>query len=61
MDIVGLAIFLIILIAICAVVMWFVRSSGLTIPQPLMIVIYAVIAIIAIVFLAHFAGVNRVW
>ncbi len=61
MDLIGLAIAIIVLVAVCAVVVWFVRSSGITIPQPLLIVIYAVLAIFAILFLVHFAGIGRLW
>ena len=55
---VELAITLVVLIAIAAVVTWFTRASGITIPQPLLIVVYAVLAVVAIIYLARFAGVR---
>lgn len=61
MGLVDLAIWLIVLIAIAAIVTWFVRASGLTIPQPLLVVVYAVLAVVAILMLARFAGVGRAW
>lgn len=61
MDIVGLCITIIVVVAICAICAWFVRSSGLTIPQPILIAVYAVLAILAILFVAHYAGVGRLW
>ena len=57
MSLISLAIAVVVLIAIAAVVSWFVKSSGVVIPQPLLIVIYAAIAVIAILFLARLAGV----
>lgn len=60
MDIVSLAIWVIVVIAVIAVVYWFTRASGVVIPQPLLIVLYAVIAIVAIIFLARIAGLGRV-
>jgi hypothetical protein len=60
MSIVRLAVVLVVIIAIAAVVIWFTRSSGITIPQPLLIVIYAAVAIIAIIFLASLAGMGPV-
>jgi hypothetical protein len=60
MSIVQLAVVLVVVIAIAAVVAWFVRSSGITIPQPLLIVIWAAVAIIAIIFLASLAGMGPV-
>jgi hypothetical protein len=60
MSIVQLAVVLVVIIAIAAVVAWFVRSSGIAIPQPLLIVIWAAVAIIAILFLAGLAGMGPV-
>ena len=60
MDIINLAILVIVIVAVCAVVAWFVKSSGLTIPQPLLIVLYAALAIIAILVLAGLAGLGPV-
>jgi len=59
-DIINLAILVIVIVAVCAVVAWFVKSSGLTIPQPLLIVLYAALAIIAILVLAGLAGLGPV-
>ncbi len=50
---IDIAIWLIVVIAVFAVVQWFISSSGVSIPRPAMIVIYAVIAIVAILFLAQ--------
>ena len=58
MNLVSLAVTLIVLVAIAAIVYWFVKASGINIPKPLLIVIYAVIAIIAILVIAGFAGVG---
>jgi predicted membrane channel-forming protein YqfA (hemolysin III family) len=58
MSIVQLAILLIVIIAISAVVAWFVRSSGVSIPQPLLIAIYAVVAIVVIILIANLAGLG---
>lgn len=56
MDLISLAVSLIVIIAIAAVVYWFVNQSGVSIPKPFVIVLYAVVAIAAILFLARFAG-----
>ena len=58
MSIISLAIVVVVLVAVAAIVVWFVRSSGITIPQPLLIVIYAVVAIVAILLIASLAGVG---
>ncbi len=55
-DVVNLALTAIVLIAVAAIVMWFVRSSGVVIPQPVMIVIYAVVALVMIIILADLIG-----
>lgn len=60
-NVVSLAIWLILIIAIAAVVFWFQRESGITIPQPLRIVLLAVVAILAILLLADLAGVGPGW
>ena len=60
MDLVSLAIGIIVLVAVIAIVAWFIRSSGVTIPQPFLIAIYAVLAIVCILVVANLAGV-RVW
>ncbi len=57
MDIISLLVTIIVIVAIIAVFRWFLTSSGVAIPQPLVIVAYAVIAIIAILFLAQYIGV----
>lgn len=56
MGIIQFAILVVIVIAVVAIVAWFLRSSGLTIPQPLMIVAYALLAVFAILLLAGLAG-----
>jgi hypothetical protein len=58
MGLVQLAILLVVIVAVIAIVGWFVRSSGLSIPQPLMIAVYAVLAILAIIFVANLAGIG---
>lgn len=62
MDLVGLAIFIVVVVAVIAIVGWFVRSSGITIPQPFLIALYAVLAIVCILVVANLAGIGpRVW
>ena len=58
MNLVNLAIGIIILVAVIAIVGWFVRSSGISIPQPFLIAIYAILAIIAILVVANLAGIG---
>jgi hypothetical protein len=58
MDLISLAILVIVVVACIAIVAWFVRSSGLTIPQPLLIVCYAALAIVAILVLVGLAGMG---
>ena len=59
MDIIGLLVTVIVVVAIIAVLRWFLSASGVAIPQPLLIVIYAIISIIAILFLAQYLAVGR--
>lgn len=61
MDIVGLLITLIVIIAVVAIFWWFLKASGIPIPQPVQIALWAVVAILAILFVARFAGLGRVW
>jgi hypothetical protein len=56
MGLIQFAIAVVIVVAVVAVVLWFVRSSGVAIPQPLLIIGYAVVAVVAILFLAGLAG-----
>ena len=56
MNLVGLAVAIIVIVAVVAILMWFVRSSGITIPQPLLIALYAIIAIVAILVIVNLAG-----
>ena len=58
MDLVSLAIFVIVLVAIAAIVYWFVGASGVAIPQPLKIALLAVVAIVAILIVANLAGLG---
>jgi predicted membrane channel-forming protein YqfA (hemolysin III family) len=53
-DIVGLLIGLIVLVAVGAIVYWFMTKVQL--PQPFQIVIYAVVAIVAILVIVNLAG-----
>lgn len=55
MSILGLAVLLILIIAACAIVQWYSSKFG-PIPQPVLIVIYAIAAIMALVLLFHFLG-----
>jgi len=59
--VIQLAITVIVLVAIIAIVYWFINHSGIAIPRPFLIAIYAVIAILAILFLASLAGVGPRW
>ena len=58
MDIVTIAIALIVIIAICAIVYWFLQASGISIPQPIRIALLAILAIVAILFVARMAGLG---
>jgi amino acid permease len=58
MTIVQLAILVIVIIAVVAIVVWFARSSGITIPQPFVIAFYAILAILAILLIANLAGIG---
>lgn len=58
MGIVEIAILLVVLIAICGIVYWFLQASGISIPQPIRIALLAIVAIIAILFVASLAGVG---
>lgn len=58
MSLIQLAILIIVIVAVCAIVMWFIRSSGLSIPQPIMIALYAIFAILAILLVANLAGIG---
>lgn len=58
MDPIRLVVLLIVIVAVVAIAAWFVRSSGVVIPRPLMIAGYAVVAIIAILFVAGLAGIG---
>jgi predicted membrane channel-forming protein YqfA (hemolysin III family) len=61
MDLVSLLVALIVLVAVGAIVYWFMTKVNL--PEPFRIVIYAVAAIIAILVLVRVAGFGggRVW
>lgn len=58
MDIVSLAILVIVIVAVVAIVIWYVRRSGIVIPEPLMLALWAIIAILAILFVASLAGIG---
>jgi hypothetical protein len=58
MGLISLAITAVVIIAVVAVVHWFYTKSGVAIPRPVMICVYAIMAVIAIVFLARLAGVR---
>lgn len=61
MDLVGLAIALIVIIAVLAIGYWFLKASGLPIPQPVLIALYAIVAIVCILVVVHYAGIRQVW
>lgn len=61
MLVVQIAITVIVIVAVIAIVVWFVRSSNITIPQPIKIALYAVIAIVAILFVASLGGIGPKW
>lgn len=56
MDLVSLLILLVVVIAIGAVVYWFLNKVSL--PRPWDIVVYAVIAILAIIVIVKVSGVR---
>jgi len=56
MDIIHLLIYLLIACAALAIGFWAVRAMGITIPQPIMIIIVLVIAIGCLLFLADMLG-----
>ena len=58
MDIVTLAVVLVVVIAIVAIVLWYLRRTGIVIPEPIRIAGLAVVAILAILFVASLAGVG---
>lgn len=58
MDLVNLVILLIVLLAVGAILYWFMGK--VPVPEPVKYVIYAVIAIVAILFLVRLAGFGRV-
>lgn len=60
MNIYQLLVILIIVVAAVAILQWFVAKSKITISQPVMIIIYAVCAIVAIAFLFSLAGMGPV-
>lgn len=57
-NVLHLVVVLILVVAAVAVLQWFVSYSGVNIPKPVMIVLYAAVAILAILFLAGLAGVG---
>lgn len=58
MDIVSIAIAVIVVIAVVAITWWFVKRSGIPIPEPVVIALWAIIAIVAILFVANLAGLG---
>lgn len=54
-----LAIDVIVFLAVCAIVWAFITYAGIPIPWPLMIVVYAVLAILAIIYLFKFANYSK--
>lgn len=58
MDIFRFLILIVVIAAVVAIVGWFLRKSKVVIPYPVMIVFYAVLAIVAILFLVSLAGMG---
>jgi hypothetical protein len=56
MGLVELVILVIVVVAVIAIGAWFVRSSGITVPQPFVIAGYAILAILAILLVVRMAG-----
>ncbi len=56
MDLVGLAITIVAAIAIIALIQWAWGKMPVKLPQPVLIVLYAIIVIVAIIYIARFAG-----
>lgn len=61
MNIVGLVITFIVIIAVVAIFWWFLQKSGIPIPQPVQIAMWAILAIVAILVIARFAGLGAAW
>lgn len=51
-TLVNIAILIVVVVAVYAIVRWFLSKTGTVIPQPVLIAIYAIVAIIAIIFVA---------
>lgn len=58
MNLVSLAIAVVVIVAVAAIVLWFVRASGVSIPEPIKIALYAILAIVAILVVANLAGLG---
>ena len=58
MGIVELAILIVVVVAVCGIVIWYIRRSGIVIPEPLMLAFWAIVAILAILFVASLAGIG---
>lgn len=58
MDLISLAVLVVVIVAVVAIVAWFVRSSGVAIPQPVLIALWAILAIVMILAVASLAGVG---
>jgi hypothetical protein len=56
MNLVSLAIWINVIVAVAAIVVWFLNRSGLVIPEPLKIALLAIVAIIAILIVAGLVG-----
>lgn len=56
MNLVSLAIWVIVIVAVASIVVWFLNRSGLAIPEPLKIALLAVVAIVAILVVANLVG-----
>lgn len=60
MNLVSLAIWVVVIVAVCAIVVWFINRSGLVIAEPVKIALLAVVAILAIIVVANIAGTGPV-
>jgi hypothetical protein len=57
-DLVSLALVVIVVVAVAAIVYWFVNKSGVAVPQPVKIALYAVLAIVCVLVVANLAGLG---
>lgn len=56
MDLIHLIIWAVVICGLIAIGTWAIRAMGITIPQPIMIVIICVVAVVCLLFLASLLG-----